>query len=147
MVNDVGAPAQTPAAFLILDVRKPRGGRSCLHHTVTTKSMPSPKDTAIRNRQNGTTRMCQRVGHVEFGHIAPYLKPHVNRDHITPTPSLGRLCNDSSYSCNPYDQNITHYGCDATISLNWNERLASPSDNLSNIGWGTHTNISTMSNP
>ena len=130
-----------------LNVRKPRRGRSGLHHAATTKAMPNPKDSATRNRQEGTNRMCQRVGHVEFGHIAPYLKPHVNGNHSTSTPSLGRLCNDSSYSCTPYDQNITHYGCDATSSLNWNERLASPKRQSLEHRRGTHTNISTRSNP
>ena len=63
--------------FCFLNVRKPRRERSGLHHAATTKAMPNPKDSATRNRQEGTNRMCQRVGHVEFGHIAPYLKPHV----------------------------------------------------------------------
>ena len=112
--------------FFLLNGRKPRRGRSSLHHAATTKAMPNPKDSATRNRQEGTNRMCQRVGHVEFGHIAPYLKPHVNGNHSTSTPSLGRRCNDSSCSCTPYDQNITHYGCDAAISLNCHERLVSP---------------------
>ena len=117
------------------------------HAATTSSAVPSPKDSATRNRQEGTHRMCQRVGHVEFGHIASYLKPHEKGDHSTSTPSLGRLCNDSSYSCNPYDQNITHYGRGATSSLNWNERLASPKRQRFGHRRGTHTTIYTRSNP
>ena len=116
-----------------------------LAHAATTSAVPSPKDSATRNRQ-GAPRL-PRVGHTELGHLAPYLKPHVNRNHSTSTPSLGRLCNDSNYSCTPYDQNITHYCCDAAISLNWNERLASPKRQSLEHRRGTHTNISTRSTP